>query len=530
MSTEEYSEESFEGPAYALVIGISKYKYGQDAGLELGDKEFRNLKFAAKDAQDFAGFLSKYGFIKYNVTSLLDGDAELNRIKDELDKLREYCKQSSNPLIIVYFSGHGWVDPAQRHYLVPHDAEKNRLRSTAFSNKEFSDYLNELSTNRLVVFLDACHAGAIEMAGAKGELLYDVHKDLGYGEGRYLIASCDAGQKSYEWEDKQNGIFTRHLIDLLDCKENVFDEEEIDIFNLYPVLRDKVKATAFQFNHAEQTPISENKGKGIVLAINQRIRESRIRNDEVARDEKINFLDAICIGIEKSDCVQAVMLSERMRIYVEENQRDKGYERFYKCFEDYLSLPGEERISRVEECVGRLIRIHQKIIETPRRSIKESPLLAGIRAQVESSDARGQSETPPTPENVEATEPPKALDDYKNTAEKIVAGTGASKTINTPSSQVSSPQSRRKLSQEDQEYILADIRTHRYLGEWAKLSSRLRQPISEKEFNDLVFGIITDKADDETIDEFKKIAARFAERWPAAEEVKTTKASSLMMR
>ena len=64
-------------------------------------------------------------------------------------------------MVIVYFSGHGWTDGEGRHYLIPYDAEQDQLRATALLNREFSDYLDEIETNRLVVFLDACHAGAM---------------------------------------------------------------------------------------------------------------------------------------------------------------------------------------------------------------------------------------------------------------------------------------------------------------------------------------------------------------------------------
>jgi len=532
MSIEEYSEDFLKGPAYALVISISTYEFHPGSGEP--QKVFPNLKFADKDAQDFADFLREEdGVIDYNVKLLLNEDAGRKRIISELMDLKRICEETENPLILVYFSGHGSAN-SDGHYLVPYDGERDDLESTALTNEAFSSYLNKLKTDRLVVFIDACHAGAVEFfksqSEGKGEpepQLYDVKQGLGEGDGRYLITSCKSGQSSYEWEERKNGIFTGHLLDLLYCEGGGIGEEYIDVDNLFEALRPRVINTAKKEWKVKQEPSKETKGsRPIVLAIDKKLKGQRILKEAETRHERIAFRDEIHNGMDEDE----LALKGKVKAYFDKGDIDPGYNDFCNYLEEYFGYwQGGKNVNWVVECVKRLRETHQQIVET-RRSSKESPVLASMRARVESSDARGQVETPSTPESIEAVETPKAVDDFKNTAEKIVAGTGASKTIGTPGSQVSSHQSRRKLSQEDQEYILADIKTHRYLGEWKKLSSGLGQPISEKEFDDLVFGIITDETDDETMEEFKKIAARFGERWPAAEEVKTTKASSLMMR
>jgi uncharacterized caspase-like protein len=126
-----------------------------------------------------------------------------------------------DPLVIVYFSGHGMCDAGPRHYLIPYDAQRDKLRATALWNKEFNFCLDELGTNRLVVFLDACHVGDIGMEGIKGAPLpqYNPQEVLGERKGRYVLASCKPEQISYESET--NGIFTRHLLELLSCCRTV---------------------------------------------------------------------------------------------------------------------------------------------------------------------------------------------------------------------------------------------------------------------------------------------------------------------
>src|SRR5207244_1378162 len=70
----------------------------------------------------------------------------------------------------------------------------------------------------VVVCLDCCHAGTLlgqEGLSLRGErdlqLAPSVLQQLS-GRGRFLIASCDRGQKSIEAEELRHGLFTYHLL------------------------------------------------------------------------------------------------------------------------------------------------------------------------------------------------------------------------------------------------------------------------------------------------------------------------------
>src|SRR4051812_30436981 len=295
----------FDGPAHALVIGISSYQYGSFTQ-QLDEKGFPNLKYAAKDAQDFSDFIQNYGFNKYNVDLLRDEKATKQQIERSLEQLRRLCKQSEDPLVVVYFSGHGWVETDEgqdRHYLIPYDAERDQLRVTALSNKEFMEKLQDLKTKRLLVFLDACHAGAMAEPGGKGlvELpQYDLPADLG-SAGRLFIASCGPGQKSYESKEIENSIFTGHLLELLKCQTDDFDKltrAEITLADLYPVLADKVKATTLRQYDKNQEPIADVAGGGeIVLVRNPRV---LARNEQEQRQQATaEFLELMCAQIKQ---------------------------------------------------------------------------------------------------------------------------------------------------------------------------------------------------------------------------------------
>ena len=330
----------YNGPAYALVIGISDYAYKGEPGQKLEEPQFPKLKVADNDARDVANFLNNSRFPKYNsVRLLINEEATLSNIKEEFEILRKNCKQSGveNPLVIVYFSGHGWADKEGRHYLIPYEAQRNKLYSTALLNRDFSLCLDDLGTNRLVVFIDACQAGTIGEEGVKGT--YDYHKDLGPSEGRYVIASCGPMQNSYEWKEKENSIFTGRLLQLLNFETDDFDKldySEIDISDLYPALRQKVVATAHEEYGADQEPASEiNDRTGIVLAINERVRNRKQKES----DEVIvrRFLDLICAAIMRTTrSVSKTTIKIRLTNYVVKQKRMIGFDDFYNLFDEQL--------------------------------------------------------------------------------------------------------------------------------------------------------------------------------------------------
>jgi hypothetical protein len=338
MGNEENPADLPKSPAYALVIGIRNYKYGKEPGHVLEDHEFPNLKVADKDASDFAAFLRDYPFINYNVRELINEQAELWKIKDEFETLRKICKQDARkPLVIVYFSGHGWADADGRHYLIPYEARRNKLYATALLNREFNLCLDDLGTNKLVVLIDTCHAGAIGEEGIKGT--YDFHQDLSPREGRFFIASCGPNQKSYEWKEKENSIFTGRLLELLGGETDDFDKldsPEIEISDLYPALRDKVATTARKEYGADQEPIAElGDGERIVLAINKRVTE---RKQKESDQEAVKlFLNLICDAIRRAPSSgPKVTITTRLKSYVINNKETPGFSEFYNAFLEQL--------------------------------------------------------------------------------------------------------------------------------------------------------------------------------------------------
>jgi uncharacterized caspase-like protein len=103
-------------------------------------------------------------------------------------------------------------------YLCPVEGALDRAKDTLISTDEFSAALRAIRAGRLVVFLDACHAGGVgdtkdpttQIRAGLSEVTYD---SLSRGKGRIIVASCKPDEVSYELADMRNGLFTHHLLE-----------------------------------------------------------------------------------------------------------------------------------------------------------------------------------------------------------------------------------------------------------------------------------------------------------------------------
>jgi hypothetical protein len=509
--SEEFVNVFFKQPAFALVVGISNYESGVDVPDEgdrlLDDHQFPNLKLADKDATDFATFLRTNGFIGENVRSLINKQASKPKIIEEFEELRKRCRSSGDegPLVIVYFSGHGWPDEDDEEvfYLVPWDAKRNKLRTSAISNQSFGELLGGLKTNRLAVFLDACHAGAMGMKYARGpaQVLYDSHRALGEGEGRYLIASCKPGQKSFE--HGENGIFTGHLLQLLKCETDDIPKPEIDILSLYQALQPKVAKTAWEEHEQVQEPVLDARGDGLILAINQRAKRKKLELDKETLAQRLKFLEKICTLIKASKSQQKITISRTLRIYVEKGSRFKGYDEFYSLFDEHLALWKEHQRTRLEECCDLLLETYRAAIDSPAVSKED------------------QSQQPSKPD-----------DKFVSAAENKVMGAEETTAPATPISPQSPQQPRRQLSDDDLNYLLeGGISTNSdYYRARRKLSFVLSRPISKTEFSEAINNVSDSRKGDDAFTELiDKMIERFNDRWPKSKEVESKTVSSLML-
>jgi hypothetical protein len=200
---------------WAVVIGISKYRYG--------GKRFANLEYAAEDAKAFSEFLCSArskGFAKDRILCLLDEQVTYANIRHALF---EFLGQADKEdLVVIYFSGHGMPEPGtEDFFMLCHDTDPDHLVSTAFPMWDIETALRRrfIKAERVVVFADACHAGGIAgETGARAVTDNAVHlylQQLAIAEqGRLIFTASEARELSFESNKfgGGHGVFTHFLL------------------------------------------------------------------------------------------------------------------------------------------------------------------------------------------------------------------------------------------------------------------------------------------------------------------------------
>ncbi len=243
---------------WALVIGVSKFT---DPSL--------NLRYPAKDAQDFYNYLITKGkFAKDHVRLLLNENATKDRILDQLGD--SWLPRAALPddLVVIFISSHGSSSDADIrgvNYVVAHDTNPTKLFTTGIPMQHLADTIRErVHSDRVLVVLDTCHAGGA--SGGKG-IVRTANADaasIAQGSGQLVICSSDKNQTSWESKKYPNSVFTRSLIDGLQKQG-----ESTDVNQVFDFVKDQVQQEVVQERGVLQTPVLEASkwtGKDLVIA------------------------------------------------------------------------------------------------------------------------------------------------------------------------------------------------------------------------------------------------------------------------
>jgi len=286
MENDELSTGIQMANAYAVIIGIGKYK----------DPTIPVLKYTHADASDLYDLLinpRKIGIQKENIKLLLNEEATLQNIKSTVGTwlLRKADEDST---VIIFFSGHGGVEPdpsgSQAKYLLPWDAWRDDLYATAISSRDFEGLLQRIKSNRLVMFLDACHSGGvISREGTKDVVTVEsLCADLAAGSGRAIIAASQGSQQSFEDDKLGHGIFAHHLLEALKGKADTDRDGKATLTETFNYLGREVPKTAWELAGAVQEPLMRSDlTTDIVLAIDlDRLEEIRKEKEQAEQEVK----------------------------------------------------------------------------------------------------------------------------------------------------------------------------------------------------------------------------------------------------
>jgi len=231
------------GTLYVVAVGVSEYARA----------EYR-LGLPSKDARDFADAMRRQQgrlYRQVEVRLLTDAQATRANLLQALEWLRSQV--GPEDVGMLFLAGHGLNDGRQGWHFLPHDGDRDRLRSTGVPDAALNRAMSRVR-GRAVVFLDTCFAG--EVTEAFTRLSRDtarVANALSAPEnGVIVFASSTSRQESLERAEWGNGAFTKVLIEGLNGAAQEAGEGIVTLRGLGPFLaREVAKLTS-----GRQTPVS----------------------------------------------------------------------------------------------------------------------------------------------------------------------------------------------------------------------------------------------------------------------------------
>lgn len=222
----------------AVLIGVDRYP-----GIPDGD-----LQGGVADARAFSQELAAIGSMTFkSVDAMVLSDVGATRTSI-LEAIRIAAAQTgSDDQLVLFFGGHGLMYDG-KYYLAGHDLDVNAIARTGIAWAEVEAALLS-SAGTVVLFLDACHSGAANLA-ASNEAAFD--SSVGVQRSIVLFAASKARELSYEASGESRGVFslaiTRALRDR--TQTDVDGNGRIEHIELYRAVRRQV----YQASAGRQTP------------------------------------------------------------------------------------------------------------------------------------------------------------------------------------------------------------------------------------------------------------------------------------
>jgi uncharacterized caspase-like protein len=147
---------------YALLIGVGECEYPKWS-LPVTVNDVTAVREILVDPT-----LCGYPNDDRHIRLLCNAEANRAAILAGLEWLKEVADRDPEATIVVYYSGHGWLNPADsKYYLIPHDVDPSDVSDSALAGAVFTTALHDINSQKLLVILDCCHAEGV--ASAKGD-------------------------------------------------------------------------------------------------------------------------------------------------------------------------------------------------------------------------------------------------------------------------------------------------------------------------------------------------------------------------
>jgi uncharacterized caspase-like protein len=246
------------GNHWAVLIGVNDYDDQHNYG---------PLSVCVKDVEAIHERLVSGGFDPGRIRLLTDHTAELPTRANILTALKAVADATEpDDLLLLYYSGHG--DEADgESYLIARDGRRLVLSDTAVAVSRVKTIIEQAPARAKVIVLDACHSGAdIDGKGPRPMSRAFIRRVFEQAAGLAILASCEQGQLSYEWEENERSVFTHFLLEALAGQADRDDKGFVTVQDANRHVTNGVKLWASQHN-TSQTPTLQYTVAGDIILV-----------------------------------------------------------------------------------------------------------------------------------------------------------------------------------------------------------------------------------------------------------------------
>lgn len=248
--------------AYSSAMVVDPRIYILSIGID--DYSERPLKFAVKDARDFAGELQrasgslhKPGQIE--VIELHNAAATRQGILDALAKLEARVRPWDT--FVIFAASHGILHQGQ-YAMVTHDFKRGPEDKWFLHTADLMDASKRIRSLRQLFVFDTCHAGGLDSMVTG---LYDARMTvMARNMGLHLLTAATVAEEAIDGY-RGNGLFTHALLQAIrEPETDANGDQSVSAMELGAAAKGKVATISRQIGH-RQTPLSVHFGKDQVL-------------------------------------------------------------------------------------------------------------------------------------------------------------------------------------------------------------------------------------------------------------------------
>ena len=245
------------GQLKALLVGVNRYL------------ESNRLSYCVQDALSLQEILSdsKYGMNERdNIKLMVDDSDELNKPtrNNILNNIQSLSRNAQiDDAILLFFAGHG-MEIDNQGFILPSDFRQETGTQGGIAIRSIKEELVHSKAKFKLMFLDACHSGSVKGRAETGKMTGNFYNSLFPApEGFAIFSSSKEQEYSYEWPEKEHGVFTFFLLEGLKGSGDENADGFVDILELHHYVMPQVQQWAFQ-NEKVQTPVIDANFSGIL--------------------------------------------------------------------------------------------------------------------------------------------------------------------------------------------------------------------------------------------------------------------------